>query len=335
MSGPIAFVTGGSGFIGGELIRLLHAEGWQVRALGRSPAALARVEALGAEPVPGDIAAAGAGIPRLNGVEAVFHSAAWLAGGDPAQAQATNVGGTAAMLAAARAAGVPRFVHVGTEAVLVGGPPIRNADETWPLPDRPIGHYPATKAEAEKRVRAANAPGFATVVVRPRFVWGKGDRTLLPRLAASVKSGQFAWIAGGRYRTSTTHVRNVCEGLLKAAQSGRPGGVYFVTDGAPIEFRAMVEALLATQGIAAPTLSVPHALAALIAAGGEALGRVLGRKTEPMLSRTVVRLIGEEVTVNDALARREIGYVGAVTREEGLAELAQLAGIHPDVRRLD
>ncbi|MGB8843749.1 MAG: NAD-dependent epimerase/dehydratase family protein, partial [Aliidongia sp.] len=255
------------------------------------------------------------------GADVVFHSAAWLSGGAAALAEATNVGGTATMLAAARAAGVPRFVHVGTEAVLVGGPPIRNADESWPIPARPLGLYPATKAAAEKLVRAANAPDFTTIVVRPRFVWGKGDRTLLPRLAEAVKSGQFAWIGGGRYPTSTTHVRNVCEGLLKAARSGQSGGVYFVTDGAPIEFREMVEALLETQGIAAPTRSVPHALASLLASGGEMLWRVLGKPGEPTLSRAVLRLIGEEVTVNDALARRELGYLGSVSRAEGLAEL--------------
>jgi nucleoside-diphosphate-sugar epimerase len=319
MNGQIAFVTGGSGFIGGELIRLLVAEGWQVRALGRSDAALARVAALGAEPVPGDITAGP--VAALAGTDVVFHSAAWLSGGSAALAEATNVGGTAAMLAAARAAGVPRFVHVGTEAVLVGGPPIRNADESWPIPARPLGLYPSTKAAAEKLVRAANGPDFATIVVRPRFVWGKGDRTLLPRLAEAVQSGQFAWIGGGRYPTSTTHVRNVCEGLLKAARSGRPGGVYFVTDGAPIEFREMVEALLETQDIATPTRSVPHALASLLASGGEMLWRVLRKPGEPTLSRAVLGLIGEEVTVNDALARRELGYLGSVTRAEGLAEL--------------
>jgi nucleoside-diphosphate-sugar epimerase len=321
MNVPVGFVTGGSGFIGGALIRSLVAEGWQVRALGRSDAALAKVAALGAVPVPGDIRSAGSGIPALAGADVVFHSAAWLSGGDAALAEATNVGGTAAMLAASRAAGVPRFVHVGTEAVLIGGQPIRNADETWPIPARPLGLYPATKAAAEKLVLAANAPGFATIVVRPRFVWGKGDQTLLPRLVEAVSAGKFAWIGGGRYQTSTTHVRNVCEGLIKAARTGRPAGVYFVTDGAPIAFRDMVTALLDTQGISVPTRSVPHALAWLVAAGGDLAWRVLRRPGEAALSRVALRLIGEEVTVNDALARRELGYLGAVTRAEGLAEL--------------
>ena len=324
MTDKTAFVTGGSGFIGGELIRHLKAEGWTVRALGRSAAALAKVAALGAEPVEGDITAAAQLGPALAGVEVVFHSAAWLsAGGDAALANATNVGGTAGMLAAAQAAGVGRFVHVGTEAVLVGGRPIRNADETWPIPDHPLGLYPATKAAAEKLVRAANAPGFATVVVRPRFVWGRGDQTLLPRLVQAVRGGQFAWIGGGRYPTSTTHVRNVCEGLVKAAERGRPGGVYFVTDGAPVPFRAMVEQMLDTQGIAAPTRSVPHGVAALLAFLGDLAWRVLRRSGEPPLSSVALKLIGEEVTVNDALARQELGYLGTVTREEGLAELRE------------
>lgn len=329
MANPIAFVTGGSGFIGGELIGLLLAEGWIVRALGRSDAALARIAALGAEPVAGDVTTAGAGIPALAGCDVVFHAAAWVGGSEAARARLTNIGGTAGMLAASCAASVPRFVHVGTEAVLVGGPPIRDADETWPIPEKPLGLYPETKAAAEQLVLAADAPGFATMVVRPRFVWGKGDRTLLPRLVGAVAAGHFRWIGDGRYKTSTTHVRNVCEGLIKAARCGRPGGVYFVTDGAPIAFRDMVEALLATQGIPAPTKSLPYNIASALAGAGEMLWRLLRRPGEPMLSRAALKLIGEEVTVNDALARRELGYQGRVSREEGLAELreARLAGI--------
>ncbi len=63
-----------------------------------------------------------------------------------------------------------------------------------------------------------------------------------------MRSGQFAWIGGGRHRTSTTHVDNVIEGLVLGAREGRPGEAYFVTDGEPLEFRDFVTRLLATQG---------------------------------------------------------------------------------------
>src|SRR5207247_118491 len=121
--------------------------------------------------------------------------------------------GTEHVLAAAKAAGATRFVRVGTEAVLADGRPIVRADETRPLPAKPLGAYPHSKGLAEQAVIAANAPDFATVVVRPRFIWGKGDTNLLPELIDAVNSGKFGWISGGHYLTSTCHVDNVVDAL--------------------------------------------------------------------------------------------------------------------------
>ena len=100
--------------------------------------------------------------------------------------------GTENVIAACRAAGVRRLVHVGTEAALMAGTPLVNVDEEAPLrPDSPA-LYPSSKAKAEQRVRAANGDGLETVVIRPRFVWGRGDTTLLPALVELVRSGASA-----------------------------------------------------------------------------------------------------------------------------------------------
>ena len=141
-----------------------------------------------------------------------------------------------------------RFVHCGTEAALMAGEPLVHVDETAPLrPDSPAP-YPATKARAEQAVRAASRDGFETVVLRPRFVWGKGDTTLLPEMVETVEAGKFAWVGGGRNVTDTAHVDNVVEGLLLAAEKGRPGEAYFVTDGEPVVFREFVTAMLRDPG---------------------------------------------------------------------------------------
>lgn len=316
-----AFVTGGSGFVGRSLIPYLVGRGVTVRALARSDAAAQAVTKLGAEPVRGDLAST-LPIEPLRGSDVVYHAGAFVdVWGDEREAFAVNVEGTQRVLDAARAAGVPRVVHVSTEAVLVGGPKMHDADETWPRPRRPIGLYPRTKGQAEERVEAANAPGLATVIVRPRFVWGAGDTTLLPRLVEGAKNGALVWIGGGRYLTSTCHVRNACEGLVKAAERGTPGGKYFLTDGEPVPFRDFIEALLRTQGVEPPTRSAPYALVKAFSWASDTAARVLhlGR---PRLPYTAFHLIGEEVTVNDARARRELGYVGEVTRADGLRELA-------------
>jgi nucleoside-diphosphate-sugar epimerase len=316
------FVTGGSGFVGRNLIAALRARGDQVRALARSDGAARAVRDAGAEPVHGDLDASRILWNAMNGCSVVFHVAATVADwGRAVDFHRINVEGTERVIEAALSAHVRRLVHVSTEAVLVGGRPIVRADESWPRPARPIGLYPLTKGLAEERVLAANAPALSTVIMRPRFIWGAGDTTLLPNLVERVRAGQFRWIGGGRFLTSTCHVANVCEGLLLAAERGGDAQIYFLTDGEPIEMRGFLAALLATQGVEPGSRSVPRWLARALAWASELAWRTLPLGGEPPITRTAVRLVGEEVTVDDGKARRELGYVGRMSREAGLAAM--------------
>jgi nucleoside-diphosphate-sugar epimerase len=203
----------------------------------------------------------------------------------------------------------------------MAGQPLVNVDETAPLrPDSPAP-YPWSKAKAEQAVRDANGSGLETFVVRPRFVWGKGDTTLLPRLVAMTKAGQFAWIGGGKHLTATTHVENTVEGLVLAAERGTPGDAYFVTDGDPVVFREFVGEMIGTQGVDPPTRSVPLGIAKAVAVGSESAWKLLRRKGSPPLTRFAVWASGLECTIDDSKARKDLGYRAVKTREEGLAEL--------------
>lgn len=318
------FVTGGSGFVGRSLIAALRERGDEVAALARSDAAESAVREAGAEPVRGGLDDASALREGMKGAGLAVHCAASVDDWGPLEAfLRVNVEGTQHVLDAARQAGVARLVHVSTEAVLVGGGPIVRADEARPRPTPAFGVYSISKGLAEERVLAANGPSLATVIVRPRFIWGRGDTVLLPRLVEAVKKGQLVWFSGGRYRTSTCHVRNVCEGILCAAAAGRPGEIYFLTDGEPVEFRAFVSDLLRTQGAEPPARSLPFGVAYAAAAAMETAWRWLPLSGRPPITRAALRLIGEEVTVVDAKARREIGYTSRVSREQGLHELAE------------
>jgi len=320
---PTAFVTGGSGFIGGALIERLRAEGWDVRALARSQGAEQKVRERGAVPVPGDLESESMIRDGAAGADVAFHAAAkvedW---GDPDEFERLNVRGTENVIAACRQAGVRRLVHVGTEAALMAGDPLVNVDEEAPLrPDSPA-LYPSSKAKAEQRVRAANGDALETVVIRPRFVWGRGDTTLLPAMVEMVRSGRFRWVGGGSNLTATTHVDNTVEGLWLGATRAEPGGVYFVTDGEPVVFREFVSRLLETQGVDPPTRSVPTPVATVAANVAERLWRVLRRSGAPPLTRFTVWVSSQECTIDISRAERELGYRPVKSREEGLAELA-------------
>jgi nucleoside-diphosphate-sugar epimerase len=317
-----AFVTGGSGFLGRHLLEQLRRRDVAVRALVRSADAERVVCAAGAEPVRGDLDAVAAMQAGVQGCDVVFHAAAVVADwGDLTQFYRVNVTGTENVLLAARAAGVPRVVHVSTEAVLAGPAPLVNVDEQAPRPAEPYGPYALTKGIAEDRVLAANGSELATVVVRPRFIWGRGDTSVLPKLVAAVRARRFRWIDHGRYLTSATHVANAVEGLLLAAERGQPGTIYFVTDGPPVEFRTFILRMLETQDVRPGNRSLPRGLAWRLAGVLEAVWRGLRIRATPPISRMVVKMLGEEVTLDDSRARRELGYVGRVSFEDGIRDM--------------
>src|SRR3954468_2030883 len=319
-----AFVTGGSGFIGGRLIERLLADGWGVRALARSERSAEAVRARGAEAVMGDISHVDSIREGAHRCDYAFHAAAHFGYWGPrSDFVRDNVGGTQNALAGTAAAGVKRFVPVGTEAALLAGQPLVNADESLPLrPDSP-SLYPSTKALAEQAVRQANRPGeFETVVVRPRFVWGPGDTTIVPSLVKAVRSGQFRWIGGGRHKTSTTHVDNVAEGLWLGATKGAGGAAYFVTDGEPQVFRDFVTRLLATKDLEPGDGELPLAVARAVAAAGEAAWRVLPLPGVPPVTRMTLWVSSLECTIDISRARNELGYAPVRSIEDGLAELA-------------
>lgn len=327
MAERTAFVTGGSGFIGGRLLRRLAADGWSVRALARSERSAAVVAEAGAEPVRGDLDEVEAMRAGAAGCEVAFHAAAYVEEwGKRSDFEHGNVVGTKNALEACRSAGVRRFVHVGTEAALLAGQPLVNADETAPLrPDSPAP-YASTKAQAEQAVRAASSDGFETVVVRPRFVWGVGDATILPGLAEAIEKGRFSWIGGGRHLTSTTHVDNAVHGLVLGAERGRPGEAYFVTDGEPVVFREFVTDLLATRGIEPPDKNVPPGVVRALAAVCETAWRVLPLPGAPPVTRFTVWVASLECTIDTSKARAELGYEPVKSIPEGLDELRAEAG---------
>jgi nucleoside-diphosphate-sugar epimerase len=318
----MVFVTGGSGFIGGRLIERLVGEGRPVKALARSEASAEKVAALGAEPVRGDIVDRASLASAAAGTEVAFHLAAHLGEWGPwANFERGNVEGTRNVLAACAEAGVRRFVHCGTEAALMAGEPLVGVDETAPLRPDSRAPYPATKARAEQAVRDANQDDFETVVVRPRFVWGKGDTTLLPGMVETVEAGKWAWVGGGNNVTDTAHVDNVVESLFLAAEKGRPGEAYFVTDGEPVTFREFVTALLDSQGVEAPDRNLPGWAAAPMARACEAAWKLLPLKGDPPMTTFRAWLLTQECTIDISKARAELGYTPIVTHEQGLAEL--------------
>lgn len=317
-----AFVTGGSGFVGSRLIERLVQSGWAVTALSRSAGSDVRVRALGGVPVRAALDDLNSLKAALGDAEVVFHAAAhfkmW---GKRRDFLRVNVDGTRNLLKAAIAnPAVRRFIYVSAAAVVMGEPTaLREVDEDAPLQTPRWAPYSGTKALAEREVVAANntRPAFETIILRPPFIWGP-SMPVLDDVIETVVGGRFRFIGGGEQTMSTIHVDNLCHALLLAADQGRPGAAYFVTDGGPRSLRAVFTALLRTRGIEPPDKVIGAPLAWRVGTMLETAWRVLPLSGEPPLTRQMVRLVGWPFEISDGRARRDLGYEAPMPFEVGI-----------------
>lgn len=314
-----AFVTGGSGFVGGPLIRRLVARDVAVVALARSEAAAEAVQGLGAEACRGDLFDEAVLEAGIRGCDTVFHVAGHLTDWGPYRDfHQANVVGTSVMLKATRSATVSTFAAVGASAVVMGSPrPMRNISESLPLRRPSWGPYIRSKAEADRLVRSANTSAFRTVVIRPPLIWGPG-MPMLNEIEAAARNGQFALPNGGRQIMSTSHVDNVVECLILAAEHGRGGEAYHVTDGEVLMLKDVIAELLATRGTATIQRSVPFGVAWSVAAVMETAWRTLRLRSKPPITRQTLRMIGQDFTLDIAKARRDLGYKPILGWRDGI-----------------
>jgi len=314
------FVTGGSGFVGGHVIEAL-APAHEVAAMARSERSAEVVRTRGAQAVScslDDVTA-----EHLAGVDVVVHAAAYVEEwGDRDDYWRANVDGTQRLLDAARQAGVARFVLVSTNATVFDGQGQQGVDEAHPFPTPRGFHYGESKAEAERRVLAANADGFFTVAVRPCFVWGPRDNSVLPALQRMVADGSFLWLDGGRARVSTTHVDNLVHAVVRALDHGVGGRAYFVADEEDTTIHAFLTRLGASVGLDLPSRSLPSTPVRWFARSVERVWRVLGLGSTPPLTAMAVELMSADMTVVTERARVDLGWEPVVGLDEGMRSLA-------------
>ncbi len=322
-------VTGGAGFLGQALCRALVAQGHEVSSFQRSfsPA----LEAMGVRQVRGDLADAAAVHAAFAGQEAIFHNAAKAgAWGSHASYFNANVVGTRSVLAAVRAHGIGRLVYTSTPSVTHSGrTPVQGGNEAnTPCGEHFKAPYPATKLIAEQEVLAANDAALATVALRPRLIWGPGDTQLLPRLVERANAGRLRFIAGGHNRMDTTYIDNAAQAHLDAFAALRPGAAcagkaYFISNGEPRPVRQIVNDMLAAAGVPPVQASVPYPVAYAAGAVLEVVWRILRLGGEPPMTRFLAEQLSTPHWYDISAARRDFGYVPAVSTAEVLRRLAQ------------
>lgn len=320
-------VTGAGGFVGGVVARMLRARGDEVRSVARGE--YPQLAQLGVTHLRGDLSDPSVARAAVSGMDAVVHVAAkagvWGTAGDY---ETSNVAATQFLLDACQHEGVQRLVFTSSPSVTFDGGDALNANEALPYPDEHLAHYPRTKAEAERRVLAANGQrGLLTCALRPHLVYGPGDPHLLPRLVARAKAGRLAWIGRGN-EVDVTYVDNAAHAHVLAldALARSPGQVagkaYFISQGTPVRPDAWVNALLQAIGVRPVTRRVPLAVAYLAGAVMEAAWPLLELPGEPLMTRFVAAQLGTSHWYDLGAARRDFGYQLLVDDAEALRRTA-------------
>jgi len=309
-------ITGGTGFLGRHIARMLLVAGHRVSLLGRSFTAAQDLLAIGARPVPVDLRHRDEVIAACVGIDAVCHagalSAPWGARRD---FFAINVDGTAAVIAGCRRHHVQRLVYISSPSVTFHGRDINHQTEAVRYPRRFASVYSLTKKIGEDLVRAAT--DVSTVILRPKAIFGPGDQSLLPRLIAAGRAGRLPRIGNGRNLVDITYVENVAHAVCLALNAEQvTGKTYTITnDEHPLLWEIITDVLNALN-IPAPTHTLPLPTALALAAVMEGCAAVTGK--EPLLTRYSVSILARTQTYDISAAKRDLQYTPLVSIADGI-----------------
>jgi nucleoside-diphosphate-sugar epimerase len=321
-----ALVTGATGFLGAALAARLRTLGFEVTGLGRDHARGQALAAAGVRFVACDLGDAAALTAACAGHDYVFHSGAlsspWGRWDDFYRA---NVTGTRHVVAASRAAGVRRLIHVSTPSLYIDHRDRLAIREDEPLPSRPINHYAATKRLAEAVIDEAHAAGLPVITIRPQGIFGPGDRTLFPRILRVARRGRLPLIGDGRNVIDVTYVDNVVDALVACATSppATLGHKYNISNGEPVGNYDMIERVLAAVGVHCRQVRVPFAVAWAAAGLLEAVHRLGRLEREPPLTRYSVLVLARSRTLDISAARGALGYHPRIGLDEGIQRFAR------------
>ncbi|MBE0577000.1 MAG: NAD-dependent epimerase/dehydratase family protein [Desulfuromonadales bacterium] len=320
-----ALVTGGGGFLGKAIVRLLHERGDGVRSFSRNEhPALAK---MGVEHCRGELDDAEAVKHAAAGCDIVFHVAAkagvW---GPYEEFYRVNVLGTRHIIDACQHHGIQRLVYTSSPSVVFDGSDMQGVDESLPYPEHFEAFYPQTKAVSEQLVLQANDQNLATVALRPHLIWGPEDNHLVPRILERGARGALRKIGTRECLVDTIYIDNAALAHLQAADhlgigSGVAGKAYFLSQGEPLPIWEVVNRILAAGGLPPVTRTISPALAYNIGAVLEKVYTLFKLEGEPRMTRFVARELSTAHWFDLSAARRDFDYQAVVSFDEGIERL--------------
>ena len=326
-------ITGATGFVGSHVADALAERGATIHTLARPSRDTAPLQKLGARVHRGDITQLAAVAEAVTDVDVIIHCAAKVGDwGAVEDYRAVNVAGLRNLLEAVKGRPLQRFVHVSTLGVYEARHHY-GTDETEPLPESHMDGYTQSKVEAEKlALEYQREPGVPVVILRPGFIYGPRDRTVLPTMIKNLKRRVVRYVSGGRTALNTTYVANLVDAILLAVdRPGAVGQIYNVTDGEFVTKRKFFETVAAGLGLPRPKVGGPLWGAKILAKWLEKRARRLGWTEPPRLTMARLKFLGMNLDFSIAKARRELGYNPKVGFDDGIQQaIAWYKEAYPD-----
>jgi nucleoside-diphosphate-sugar epimerase len=314
-------VTGASGLLGRAVAAEIRSAGHEVTTFQRSPSGVDGVTDL-----LGSVTDTDAVAHAVRDVDAIVHLAAKVSlAGDPADFDRVNVGGTRALIAAASAAGVDKFVFVSSPSVAHAGTSIIGDDALPADPAHARGDYARTKAQAELLALAADSESLRVVAVRPHLVWGPGDTQLVARVVERARAGRLPLLDSGAALIDTIYIDNAASGIAAALArvDAVHGNSYVLTNGEPRPVAELLAGICAAAGVKAPGWSVPAGLARGAGSLIERAWRVKPGADEPPMTRFLAEQLSTAHWFDQRRTRADLEWMPAVSLDEGFRRLAE------------
>lgn len=300
-----AFVTGGTGFVGLNLVQALMQQGWDVTALHRASSDLTFLKRFAPRLAVGSItdpASLDAALPA--GTDTLFHVAGntnmWRR--KNAEQTRDNVDGTRNVVEAALKKGVRRLVV--TSSISAYGPVEGEVSEETPSrAEHSRINYEVTKWRAQEVARAAVTRGLEVVLLQPGAIMGPYDVASFSRLFVLVRDNKLPGVPPARL--TFTHVREVVNAHIAAADRGEIGGQY-ILGGENRSMLELVQQIARLLGRPEPQREMPLALLKLVARINDIVASVTGR--EPDITPEIAEGFSRKITVTSAKAIRDLGY---------------------------
>jgi nucleoside-diphosphate-sugar epimerase len=315
------FVTGGTGFIGGEAVRQLRARGDEVVCLVRSPEKAGRLRELGCELVSGDLGDAAAIRGGMEGCDGGVHAAAMYEVGIPAKQRPAmfeaNVRGTERVLQAALEAKLPKLVYVSTVGIF-GNTNGEVVDESYEHPGKGFtSYYEETKLEAHRIAkRMIEEEGLPATIVQPGGVYGPGDTSQIADLLEEFFAGRLVLMPFPDLGICLSHVEDIAGGILLALDRGKAGETYVIS-GPTTTMREAIETIASVSGRKAPKRAMPTPLLKALTPIGPLVGKLAGQP--PNLRELISSADGVTFWASYEKAGRELGY-SPRAMEEGMRQ---------------